>query len=63
MRSNAPAANCGLRRFDIVLEIGGNQIKNAGDVIKVFDEAPVGKVRTGVLLAIRPRVLMSKILI
>jgi len=43
VRSNAPAANCGLRRFDIVLEIGGNQIKNAGDVIKVFDEAPVGK--------------------
>ena len=43
VRADAPAANCGLRRFDVVLEIGGSSIKNAGDVIKVFDEAPVGE--------------------
>lgn len=43
VRANAPAATHGLRRFDVVLEIGGISVKNAGDVIKVFDEAPVGK--------------------
>ena len=43
VRANGPAANYGLRRFDVVLEVGDVCIKNAGDVIKVFDEAPVGK--------------------
>lgn len=44
---NTPASTCGLRRFDVVLEIGGDRVKNAGDAQNIVDAASVGEVSCG----------------
>eukprot|EP00591_Stephanopyxis_turris_P000426 CAMPEP_0195523592 /NCGR_PEP_ID=MMETSP0794_2-20130614/22850_1 /TAXON_ID=515487 /ORGANISM="Stephanopyxis turris, Strain CCMP 815" /LENGTH=947 /DNA_ID=CAMNT_0040653617 /DNA_START=290 /DNA_END=3133 /DNA_ORIENTATION=- len=41
--SNTPASSCGLRRFDVVLEIGGNRVHNAAEAQEVVDASVVGE--------------------
>merc|ERR1711862_222975 len=40
---NTPAANAGLRRFDIILSINGIDVHSANDASTIVDAAPVGK--------------------
>eukprot|EP00593_Proboscia_inermis_P011361 CAMPEP_0171308658 /NCGR_PEP_ID=MMETSP0816-20121228/18751_1 /TAXON_ID=420281 /ORGANISM="Proboscia inermis, Strain CCAP1064/1" /LENGTH=180 /DNA_ID=CAMNT_0011791659 /DNA_START=51 /DNA_END=593 /DNA_ORIENTATION=+ len=39
---NTPAANGGLRKFDIVIEIGGKRVRNAAEAQAVVDASKVG---------------------
>ncbi|CAM9817126.1 unnamed protein product [Phaeothamnion confervicola] len=39
-----PAADCGLRRFDIVLEMGGRRVRTAEDAQIIVDDSVVGDV-------------------
>lgn len=40
---DTPAAHCGLRRFDVILEIDAAPVTNAAEAAGVVDTAPVGK--------------------
>lgn len=44
---NTPAEVAGLRRLDVVLEIGGQQVERADDAQRLIDGAPIGEVSTG----------------
>ncbi|KAG5186673.1 trypsin-like cysteine/serine peptidase domain-containing protein [Tribonema minus] len=60
---STPAYDAGLRRFDVVIEMKGARIKNAGDIVSQVDECMVGEnvplkvLRAGRVmdLSIRPR--------
>ena len=41
--ANTPASECGLRRFDVIMEMNGVRVKNASEAQSVVDEAPVGR--------------------
>ena len=41
--SNGPAGKSGIKRGDIILDFGGNQVKNANDLPRMAAETPVGK--------------------
>ncbi len=40
-----PAEVAGLRRLDVVLEIGGQQVERADDAQRLIDGASIGEVR------------------
>lgn len=41
---NSPAAQCGLRRHDVIIEINEAKVKSAKDAQRIFDSAVVGQV-------------------
>lgn len=54
-----PAAKAGFRKFDLIQEIGGKQVKSASDAQAVVDAAPVGKTLTAKIVRQRKTITLS----
>ena len=50
--TKTPAEDAGLRRLDVVMEIGGQRVERADDAQRIIDGANVGEVRAMIRMLI-----------
>ena len=43
IESNCRGSRAGLRKKDVIVEIGGEEVKNARDAERLIDQAPIGE--------------------